>query len=90
MLFFLEDIKSVVSFFREVQKELLERQRARCADAVGTKLIFKHMVSFVEELAKEVYQSDVVNRLEALETAERKTRVVLCRRVFRQWMAVYK
>ena len=81
---------TAIVFYRDVQEELFRQQQARCADAVGTKLIFQHMVSLVEEVASDVYQTDVVDRLDTLEEAERLTKVVRCRRMFRQWTAVYK
>jgi len=57
---------------------------------VNKDLLHKHLVFILEEIAEEVYQTDVLDRLQLLDESAEKTRIACCRRFFHRWVARYR
>ncbi|KAF6035839.1 MCM3AP [Bugula neritina] len=79
-----------VNVFKEVEAERLEKLKAVCMAEVNKDLLHKHLVFILEEIAEEVYQTDVLDRLQLLDESAEKTRIACCRRFFHRWVARYR
>ena len=88
----LYSIMIVVSplYYSEVEEELYRKLRDKCTLAVGTEIIQSHVLTLVHEVAADVYQTDVTDRLAQLERQAQQVKLIRCRRFYRKWLAGYK
>lgn len=61
----------------------------KCGEEIGRDLMHCHIVSMLQEIVEEVYQTDVVARLQTLRDTEAKVKVIRCRKLLRHWKRLY-
>lgn len=82
-------ITECVCFLRDVQFQLHKIHEAECGEMVGKELIHRRVVSLLTEIAREVYQTDVLDRLEQFKECEAKVKRSRLRRAFSKWKTVF-
>ncbi|XP_021362693.1 germinal-center associated nuclear protein-like isoform X2 [Mizuhopecten yessoensis] len=70
---------------REVKAELKEQQKARCSVDVGDELLEDVMGELVQSVSSDVYQKDVVERLEKLADIEKCVQLRIAGRYLQVW-----
>ncbi|XP_060080534.1 germinal-center associated nuclear protein-like [Ylistrum balloti] len=70
---------------REVKAELKEQQKARCSEDVGEELVEDVMGELVQSVASDVYQKDVVERLEELADIEKCIQLRIAGKFLQAW-----
>ncbi|XP_033745006.1 LOW QUALITY PROTEIN: germinal-center associated nuclear protein-like [Pecten maximus] len=70
---------------REVKAELKEQQKARCSIDVGDDIVEDAMGELVQSVAADVYQKDVVERLEKLADIEKCIQLRIAGRFLQVW-----
>lgn len=77
-------------WFRQEKFEQYKKEEAECGEKLGKEFIHEDMVSLLKDVAEEVYQTDVIERIQLLEETEERVKLLRCRNTYRHWRAVYE
>ncbi|XP_013415982.1 germinal-center associated nuclear protein [Lingula anatina] len=74
---------------REIQAKLKEERIQRCTDEISKELVETAALEEILRVSKEVYQTDVIQRLQELDECEKGVKTMRQARFFKCWVNMY-